>query len=56
MTWLGIDTNMLLYYTRNDIELRRATYRVRGDVIDIFPAESDEAALRIELFDGEKIF
>lgn len=42
-----------MQYTRNDIELRRATYRVRGDVIDIFPAESDEAALRIELFDDE---
>lgn len=42
-----------MQYTRNDIELRRGTYRVRGDVIDIFPAESDEAALRIELFDDE---
>ena len=42
-----------MQYTRNDIELRRATYRVRGDVIDVFPAESDEAALRIELFDDE---
>lgn len=42
-----------MQYTRNDIELRRATYRVRGDVIDIFPAESEEAALRIELFDDE---
>ncbi len=40
-------------YTRNDIELRRATYRVRGDVIDIFPAESETEALRIELFDDE---
>ncbi len=42
-----------MQYTRNDIELRRATYRVRGEVIDIFPAESDEEALRIELFDDE---
>jgi excinuclease ABC subunit B len=42
-----------MQYTRNDMELRRATYRVRGDVIDIFPAESEEQALRIELFDDE---
>jgi excinuclease ABC subunit B len=42
-----------MQYTRNDTELRRATYRVRGDVIDIFPAESEEEALRIELFDDE---
>ncbi|MFT6294117.1 MAG: excinuclease ABC subunit B [Glaciecola sp.] len=42
-----------LQYTRNDMELRRATYRVRGDVIDIFPAESEKAAIRIELFDDE---
>jgi excinuclease ABC subunit B len=42
-----------MQYTRNDIELRRGTYRVRGDVIDVFPAESEEAALRIELFDDE---
>ena len=42
-----------MQYTRNDIELRRGTYRVRGEVIDIFPAESEEAALRIELFDDE---
>ncbi|MEQ6341278.1 MAG: excinuclease ABC subunit UvrB [Gammaproteobacteria bacterium] len=42
-----------LQYTRNDIELHRATYRVRGEVIDIFPAESDREALRIELFDDE---
>ena len=42
-----------MQYTRNDIELRRATYRVRGEVIDIFPAESDEEALRIQLFDDE---
>ena len=42
-----------LQYTRNDIELSRATYRVRGDVIDIYPAESDRDAVRVELFDDE---
>ncbi len=42
-----------LQYTRNDIDLRRATYRVHGDVIDIFPAESARDAVRIELFDDE---
>jgi len=42
-----------LQYTRNDVELRRATYRVRGDVVDIFPAESEKEALRVELFDDE---
>ena len=42
-----------LQYTRNDMELRRATYRVRGDVIDIYPAESERDAIRIELFDDE---
>ncbi|MDO8332653.1 MAG: excinuclease ABC subunit UvrB [Pseudomonas sp.] len=42
-----------LQYTRNDMELQRATYRVRGDVIDVFPAESDRYAIRIELFDDE---
>ncbi|MCX7098667.1 MAG: excinuclease ABC subunit UvrB [Methylococcales bacterium] len=42
-----------MQYTRNDVELRRATYRVRGEVIDIFPAESDSEALRVELFDDE---
>lgn len=42
-----------MQYTRNDLELRRASYRVRGDVIDIFPAESEQEALRIELFDDE---
>ncbi len=42
-----------LQYTRNEMELRRATYRVRGDVIDIFPAESDKNAIRVELFDDE---
>jgi len=42
-----------LQYTRNDTELHRATYRVRGDVIDVFPAESERDAVRIELFDDE---
>jgi len=42
-----------LQYTRNDVELHRATYRVRGEVIDIFPAESDGEAVRVELFDDE---
>jgi excinuclease ABC subunit B len=42
-----------MQYTRNDTELRRGTYRVRGEVIDVHPAESDSEALRIELFDGE---
>jgi excinuclease ABC subunit B len=42
-----------LQYTRNELELRRGTYRVRGEVIDVFPAESETEALRIELFDGE---
>ncbi|QJD70691.1 excinuclease ABC subunit UvrB [Marinobacterium sp. LSUCC0821] len=42
-----------LQYTRNDIELHRGTYRVRGDVIDIFPAESERESLRVELFDDE---
>ncbi|NOT84828.1 MAG: excinuclease ABC subunit UvrB [Methylococcaceae bacterium] len=42
-----------MQYTRNDTELRRATFRVRGEVIDVFPAESDQEALRIELFDNE---
>ncbi|MFC3717085.1 excinuclease ABC subunit UvrB [Luteimonas soli] len=42
-----------MQYTRNDTELRRGTYRVRGEVIDVHPAESDSEALRMELFDGE---
>ena len=42
-----------LQYTRNDMELRRGSYRVRGEVIDVFPAESETEALRIELFDGD---
>ena len=42
-----------LQYTRNDMDFHRGTYRVRGDVIDIFPAESDDEGIRIELFDDE---
>ena len=42
-----------LQYSRNETELRRSTYRVRGDVIDIFPAESEKEAVRVELFDDE---
>ena len=42
-----------LQYTRNDTDLQRATYRVRGDVIDIYPAESEKDAIRVELFDDE---
>ncbi|MDE3983860.1 excinuclease ABC subunit UvrB [Glaesserella parasuis] len=42
-----------LQYTRNDQAFQRATFRVRGEVIDIFPAESDDVALRVELFDDE---
>ncbi|WP_110457728.1 excinuclease ABC subunit UvrB [Shewanella algidipiscicola] len=42
-----------LQYTRNDIELQRGTFRVRGEVIDIFPADSERDAIRVELFDDE---
>ncbi|MFT3761974.1 MAG: excinuclease ABC subunit UvrB [Pseudoxanthomonas sp.] len=42
-----------LQYTRNEYELQRGTFRVRGETIDVHPAESDVEALRIELFDGE---
>jgi len=42
-----------LQYNRNDDVFQRATYRVRGDVIDVFPADSDQHAVRIELFDDE---
>jgi len=42
-----------LQYTRNDVELKRGTFRVRGEVIDVHPAESDREAIRIELFDEE---
>ena len=42
-----------LQYTRNELVLDRGTFRVRGETVDVFPAESDLEALRIELFDGE---
>ncbi|MCO7190857.1 MULTISPECIES: excinuclease ABC subunit UvrB [unclassified Pseudoalteromonas] len=42
-----------LQYTRNDMDFSRGTYRVRGEVIDIFPAESDTYAIRVEMFDEE---
>jgi len=42
-----------LQYTRNDTELRRGTYRVRGEIIDIHPADEEKQAVRIELFDDE---
>ncbi|SEI92492.1 Excinuclease ABC subunit B [Pseudomonas linyingensis] len=42
-----------LQYTRNDMDFARATFRVRGDVIDIYPAESELEAIRVELFDDE---
>ena len=43
-----------LQYSRNDLELRRGNFRVRGDVIDVYPSDSDKEAIRIELF-GEEI-
>ena len=42
-----------LQYTRNDLELRRGTYQIKGEIIDIFPADSEKEALRVELFDRE---
>ena len=42
-----------LQYRRNELELQRGTYRVRGEVIDIYPAESERDAVRVELFDDE---
>mgnify|MGYP006279656683 CR=1 FL=1 len=42
-----------LQYTRNDMDFRRGTYRVRGEVIDVFPAEAEYEAVRVELFDDE---
>ena len=42
-----------LQYTRNEAELRQGTFRVRGDVLDIFPAESEREAVRVQLFDDE---
>ncbi|MEI8668715.1 excinuclease ABC subunit UvrB [Pseudoalteromonas sp. B131b] len=42
-----------IQYTRNDVDFSRGTYRVRGEVVDIFPAESDTYAVRVEMFDDE---
>jgi len=42
-----------LQYERNDVDFHRGSYRVRGDVIDVFPADSEAQAIRIELFDDE---
>ena len=42
-----------MQYSRNDMELRRGTYRVRGDIIDIFPGDEEARAIRVELFDEE---
>jgi len=42
-----------IQYVRNEIDFYRSTFRVRGDVIDVFPADSDKEAIRIELFDDE---
>lgn len=42
-----------MQYTRNELEFLRGTYRIRGEILDIFPADSDQNAIRIELFDDE---
>jgi excinuclease ABC subunit B len=42
-----------MQYSRNDMELRRGTYRVRGDIIDIFPGDEEAQAIRVELYDDE---
>ncbi len=42
-----------MQYSRNDVTLLRGTFRVKGEVIDIFPADSEERAIRIEMFDNE---
>jgi len=42
-----------MQYTRNELEFLRGTYRIRGEILDVFPAESDQNAIRIELFDDE---
>ena len=42
-----------LQYQRNDLDLKRGTYRVRGEIIDVYPADSERDAVRIELFDDE---
>lgn len=42
-----------MQYSRNELEFLRGTYRIRGEILDVFPAESDQHAIRIELFDDE---
>jgi excinuclease ABC subunit B len=42
-----------MQYERNEMEFRRGTFRVRGDVLDVFPAENSEVALRVNLFDDD---
>ena len=42
-----------MQYTRNDLDFRRGTFRVRGDTIDIFPADSEREGLRIQMFGDE---
>ncbi|MFT4021741.1 MAG: excinuclease ABC subunit UvrB [Acinetobacter sp.] len=42
-----------MQYSRNELEFTRGTYRIRGEILDVFPAESDQEAIRIELFDDE---
>jgi excinuclease ABC subunit B len=49
----AIDTLIGMQYQRNDFDFSRGTFRVRGDVIDIFPAENNETAIRVSLFDDE---
>ncbi len=48
-----IERLTLMQYQRNDLEFKRGVFRVRGDVLDIFPAESSESAVRVSLFDDE---
>ena len=58
-SWYGKDRNQLLrelvdvQYGRNDIDFKRGTFRVRGDVVEIFPASLDEHCIRIEFFGDE---
>jgi excinuclease ABC subunit B len=52
-TWCALRRLAELQYQRNELDFSQGTYRVRGDIIDIFPAESDRDAVRIELFDEE---
>ncbi len=49
----AIQRLVTMQYERNDIEFRRGVFRVRGDVIDVFPAENSETAVRLTLFDDE---